>query len=237
MMITKAIPPATMAMMTTIPNEPPFTADAELYFLPAGHFLFRRRSETGVESKFVTLADVTAAFTQVEQDSGWIPAGVKRHGFNRNGRWFVYWQPAQIVHITLLQDGDQAETLNIPIPATILVGEGRKFHLFASAGEFSPQAPVYRAPFPNLHDDHSICWGNNTPAEAAPENAAQAWKLFFESPFNNHLVGGKSKRYKDDVRKRLCLLNGKRRYPLKDLVPDTRSLDVLVKRMIGGGRD
>ena len=226
----------TLPTALTTPNEPPFKVEAELYFLPAGHFLFRRREKMGVQSKFITLADVSAAFTQVEQDSGWIPDGVKRHGFNQNGRWFVYWQPAQIIRILLLE-GDQAETLTLPIPATILIGEGRKFHLFATNGDFFPQAPVFRAPFPNLHDNHSVCWGNNTPAEAAPENAVHAWRLFFESPFNNHLISGKSKKHSDDVRKQLRSLQGKRRYPLKDLVPDARSVEALIRRMIGGGRD
>jgi len=224
-----------MATMTTIPNEPSFTANAELYFLPAGHFLFRRRTETGVESKFVTLADVAAAFTQVEQDSGWIPAGVQRHGFNKNGNWFVYWRPAQIVTITL-DEGNRYDKLTIPIPVTVMIGDGRRFHLFASNGEFSPGAPVFRAPFPNIHEDHSICWGNNTPADAKPESAAAAWNLFFTAPFNNHLVEGKSKKRKKDVREALRSLNGKRRYPVGDLIADrSGTIGKLVSRVIGGG--
>ena len=66
--------------LITAPPAPEFNAEAELYFLPGGHYLFRRRSAAGVTSKFVTAPDVAAAFTGQEMDSGWLPPGVMRIG-------------------------------------------------------------------------------------------------------------------------------------------------------------
>ena len=236
--MTMMMTPTTTAILTVSPSEPQFTADAELYFLPAGHFLFRQRTERGTESKFVTLADVAAAFTKIEVDSGWTVPGVQRHGYGKDGPWFVYWQPPQIVKINF-DEGDHMDTLSVPIPATVLIGSGNRYRMVALntlSGGFYPRAEIFNAPFPNIHSDNSVCWGNNTPPESNPRNAPKAWRLFFEAAFNNHLVSGKSKRCKDDIRILLRKLAGKKAkaYPVKDLVQSGRqTVASMLRQMVG----
>jgi len=203
-------------------------ADAALYFLPQGHYLFRWREESGLSgSKFVTADDLQAAFTLSERDTGWLLPGIVRAGYGQNGDWFALHAPPQKITIQLLDVGN----LTIPVPALVLAGTGRSYYLWALAEPFSPQAGVYDAPFPNVHDGGKICWGNNMPPQASLVNAHLAWKLFFESPFNSHLVQGKTRRHSDDVRKLLVKLEGKQKFPLRELAASRGTLASNIERL------
>ncbi len=221
------------------PLQPPFTAIAELYWLPAGHFLFRRRDEGQVISKFVTLADVSAAFTGVETDTGWLPPGVVRVGFCKHGHFAVYAAPAQTITLSLVGNGEEAAII-APIPATVMLGVGRSYYITALlAGEFLPGAAACHAPFPNVHPDGEICWGGNHPPEAEPESLPKAWALFMQSPFNDHLMEGKSRKFSLDVRIQLRTLAQKkaRRYPAKDLIERRKTVSAWLDGILGtGGR-
>lgn len=219
----------------TVPlvEDPAFRVQGALYFLEdAGHFLFRQVRDGSVRSKFVTLQDVTAAFAQKEEDSGWLPAGVVRVGHNEHGDWFVYSAPGQKVVVEI--EGE--EPITTAIPRTVLVGIGRAYYLFAMAGKyFSASEKAYLAPFPNVHGDGKICWGVATPPEARAKVARQVWDLFFGTLFNAHLVDGKSKSEKEDVRKVLRKLaeTGAREYPVKDLVVVGNMIGTVVDHLVG----
>ena len=203
-------------------------ADAALYFLPQGHYLFRWREESGLSgSKFVTADDLQAAFANSERDTGWLAPGIVRAGYGKAGEWFVLQMPPQKITIHLLDVG----TLTIPTPALVMAGAGRSYHLWALKEPFSPQACLFDAPFPNVHGGGQICWGNNTPPLANPANAQSAWRLFFESPFNSHLVQGKTRQHKDDVRKLLVKLNGKSKFPLSQLTVERGNLNSNIERL------
>jgi hypothetical protein len=215
----------------TPPQDPKIDYDAALYFLD-GHYLFRQKRRTGWVSKFVTAEDVRAAFTGQENDSGWLPAGIVRAGTSKAGKWFVYSAPTQ--KATIQFEGDEAP-IKIPLPRTLLVGVGANYYLWALTGEhFEPGAIAHAAPFPNVHGDGRICWGAATPPRADPEKARGVWKLFFETPFNNHLIDRKSKAHPEDVRSQLRALEGKREYPTNDLQPTMAAASSLIERIIKG---
>ena len=203
-------------------------ADAALYFLPQGHYLFRWREESGLSgSKFVTSDDLQAAFANSERDTGWLVPGIVRSGYGKTGEWFVLHMPPQKVTIHLLELG----TFTIPVPTLVLAGTGRSYSIWALTEAFSPQARVYDSPFPNVHGGGQICWGNNTPPLASPSMAMKAWKMFIESPFNSHLVQGKTRQHKDDVRKLLVKLNGKSKFPLSQLTVERGNLNSNIERL------
>ena len=221
--------------MLTPPPHPGYPVEAELQFLPAGHFLYRRYTKDGIATKFVTAADAAAAFTGAEMDTGWMPIGIVRSGSCKRGIYAVYTAPPQIVSITLTTSGDP-KIINIPIPATILVGVKTTYYIAVLPdGEFSPKAITAYAPFPNVYQDGTICWGaKNTPKPARPGNMPDVWKKFFDVPFTSELATGKSKRFGDDVRERLIALNGKRKYPLADLILTGNTVRHWVKNILGG---
>ena len=228
-------------IMLSAPPPPPYPVEAELFFLPAGHFLFRRNTQDGVQSKFVTIQDVAAAFTGAELDTDWLPPGIVRAGYCQHGAYAVYAVPPQVVSIALAQEGkEDLLTITIPIPATLMVGIEASYYLAALGNaEFSPEAALFHAPFPNVNTNGKICWGGNSPKRAGPGCMPEAWRLFFTTPFNNHLVSGKSRKHNTDVRLQLMTLaeGNPRRYPLKDLVGRNKGVKAWVKELLGGRDD
>jgi hypothetical protein len=214
-------------------QDPKFEVRGTLYFLEAD-YLFRYQNDSGMKTKFLTSSDLAAAFSQSEQDTGWLPAGVVRCGDSPKGKWFVYSAPAQTVEAILDADG---KTITFPIPRTVLMGIGNIYYFWASKSKhFSADEHAYLAPFSNVYPDGRICWGANTPAAAAPKIARAVWELFFKAPFNADLAAGKSREEKNDVRKVLCRLaaDSSRNYPLNDLVDMGRRIVDLVEEIKGG---
>lgn len=203
--------------MNIFADEPKIKFDAALYFLD-GQYLFRQKTEGGWSNKFVTAADVQAAFTGEEQDSGWLQAGVVRVGQTARGTFFVYSAPAQKADIWL---GD--ERLTVPLPRTVLVGMGNDAYLFAlNEIHFSPAAWALVAPFPNVSSDGKICWGRNARPSADAGRARRTWELFFEAPFNADHAESKCVSQKNDVRVLLRELAGKHEFPASELLVHDR---------------
>lgn len=222
------IDPALSTPCMIAPPDPPlFDADASLHFLPGGHYLLCHHKEPKL-SKFVTSGDVAAAFTGADQDTGWIPPGVVRVGRCARGPYFVYSTPPQR-RLVMLVSGPSTVQRLVPLPRLVMLGVGSAYYLWAVVTpHFNPSATVYQAPFPNIYRNGSICWGDNRPPEALPDQARKAWDLFFDSPFNGHLVEGKSKRFPLDVRLHLSSIAGTRRFPHDDLEQTSNSLEWLV---------
>jgi PRTRC genetic system protein B len=225
--------------MIEMPVEPKFTYQAALYFLQdAGHYLFTSYEGKRKSSKFVTQADVAAAFAGQEQDTGWLTPGILRSGHNAGGDWYAYSAPAQKVQIELVDYPEMgtSKTITLHIPRTLLLARQSGYALFAMRNErFERDAPVYHAPFPNVHDAGKICWGTNAAPKVEAGKARQAWELFFNSPFNGHLANGKSTAYPKDVREQLAQLDGKKKnYPCADLVAfGRRNVGQLIEDWIG----
>lgn len=213
---------------------------AELYFLDAGHLLYRRhRGDGTTATKFVTIEDVAAAFTGVETDTGWMAEGVRRAGYCAHGPWFVFIQPPQKTRLTLTTDADGLETVAVPLPLLVFVGVGNQFYVAAAKGDaFDPKAKIAHCPLPNVHTDtHQICYGGNAPPRADAANAAAAWEMFIASPFNNHLAGGKarSEPYSEDIRQLLRRLAEKRAraFPADELVVTGQSVETFIRQKTG----
>lgn len=211
--------------------DPDFPVHGTLYFLD-GHYLFRYNDGNKVSSKFVTAADLAAAFSHTEQDTGWLDAGIVRVGSNPQGTWFCYSAPAQKVEISLTNE----RPLTVPIPRTVLLGIDNGWYLWALKEKyFQLSAQAYKAPFPNVHPDGKICWGQNTAPKADPNKAREVWALFFSSPFNGDLADHKSNARPEDVR---AVMRGlaeekARTYPLNDLVSAGMQIGKLIDNKIG----
>lgn len=212
--------------------KPEYKVDAALYFLD-GQYLFKNFAGK-TSAKFVTAKDVAAAFDGREEDTGWLAPGVVRCGHNAGGDWYVYSTPPQTVLINL-EEGEGISTLLIPIPRLALLATGGIYYLWALADKaFAPEARAYKAPFPNVYEDGKICWGSNPIPKISLAKAREPWKLFFEAPFNAHLVNGKSQEHTHDVRRALRGLADKnaRRYPVSDLVDLRDSIGRLIDTRI-----
>jgi len=209
-----------------LPDKPKFPTVATLHFLPSGDFLFVDHDH-GDKSKFLTVNSVVSAFSTYGRDTGWMPAGLVRHGQGNKGAWYVYSAPGQKVEIQV--DG---QALRVPIPRTVLVHYERKVWIWAmNTSAFDPSARAFLAPFPNVYADGHVCWGSNAAPIAEPMKARQVWEMFFKTAFNRDLSNDKCKSYASVV-ELLKLINGKSKFPAEELMPARDKISTLVENAI-----
>jgi len=206
--------------------------NAALYLTDLGHYLFKFKEGNKAAVKNLREAEVKAAFTGVNDDSGWIRSGIVRIGNNVKGPFFVYYRTREL---KAMHFDDKSEFI-ICLPPTVLIGANGKFKLFALREEgFTKDAIVYCAPFPNVDpSDGRICWGTNDKPKVNPSKAEKVWELFFNSLFNDHLTDKKSKSHPKDIRKLYKFLEEEGvDYPLDDLVTTHKSIDEITENLIG----
>lgn len=191
-----------------------------LYFTEDDQLLMTYQEQQGVVCKHISSDDLRSAAMNISTDSGWIPEGVKRVGIFKSSQWFVYYRPALKEYLNILT-GNEFITVKVPLPAMVNIVYGNNHWVFAVKGnKFNPGSVLHHFPVPNIGDKGMVCWGNVAHTHGdKPNKASNNIKAFLNSPFNNHSVDKKSKKYPDDVRKLLLELDAsKAEYPLDDLV-------------------
>lgn len=171
--------------MITVTEILPAWANSALYSIGSNaELLFVHRGDGSLRSKFVRPHDVARAYSNTQFDTGNIPEGVRRFGYGAHGMWVVYVQPARMVDMIFRED----DPIHVPIPATLLVGVGKSYRIFAIDNPRSDlgKVKVFHAPFDNVYEDGRICWGSNpVPAVSSAETAPLVWELFFRAPFTH----------------------------------------------------
>ena len=165
------------------------------------------------------------AFGSESIDSGWLPPQVCRWGTRPDGDWVVSFRPSQCYDLRIVGLGEHvSERMMVRLPGLIFCGIGQAYYIWATKGRtFSPTAPIFQAPLPNVYGDGRVCFGENTPPVVTARAGAtieEAWHLFISSPFNADLSNSKSRAQPDDVRYQLIQASQHKRhsYPLSDLV-------------------
>ncbi len=190
-----------------------------LYLSDLGDYIFRYKEENAVGAvvvKNLREPEVSAAFTRQGSDSGWIAPGIIRAGASSKGPWYVYRSSPDVRRVRFYDN----EEFVVPVPSLVLISAPKGQYLFALMGDIyeMKNLTVYHAPFPNVHPDGKICWGNTGVPGIDQDQAQKTLDRFFESAFNGDMVSDKSQRHRQDVRKQLEKVAGKRRYPVSDLV-------------------
>lgn len=171
--------------------------------------------------KFLSPEAVTTAFNNEPIDSEWLTSNTVRWGHNHQGEWVVQFYPPGRYQLLLSNLGVETVTISVPMPAFIFFGQGNDYWLWAVLEkQFDPHSQLTRAPLPNVMPIGAVCFGDNSPPLCSPQGIVEAWQMFWNSPFNDHVVDNKSKSYPNDVREHLCLLHERqsKRYPTQDLV-------------------
>jgi Prokaryotic E2 family D len=195
-----------------------------------GQFLARLPNEAGgLSEKFVSDAAVREAFSGIPVGTGWFNLGltcpgVCRWGDGSKGEWAVLYVPPASHRLEISNDGSglpyAVERLDVPLPALAFFGLGPNYWVFAlKTDHLSQHHEIYRCPLPNVMADGAVCWGHLKPPRATATTIVEAWRLFAESTFNNHMANAKSRREREDVRALLrALAAGGGPYPVEDLV-------------------
>ncbi len=178
----------------------------------------------GASSFEVDPESLAAVFGKAEFGTGLLPPmTVFYERYGRSVRMGLYL-PELVRTLTVHAGSEKTETLRVPCPHMILVGENRTYGLFALAGPpTSMDQPIYRAPFSNVSESNGkICFGSITPQSVSAENIQGTGDLFFKSLFNGDLSNGKCVSYPDSVIDLWKSINGKRKFPYKELIPSSQ---------------
>jgi hypothetical protein len=189
----------------------------------------RRRPDGTWTSYPITPDALAQALGRLPVSTGLLPEGMIGTGLHQGDPFFVQLirpRPATL----LLDDNGTMRSAAIRLPPLIWAGWRTEYRIFAlqlaDRDVVSQDLQLYRAPFPNLYDNGSICWGSAARRPpASPTTLTQALNLFLEgSRFNSHLSGNKSRRHTANVLRAYDALTASTPYPLDDLVPTDRLL-------------
>ncbi|MDP2949733.1 MAG: hypothetical protein Q8P22_09390 [Chloroflexota bacterium] len=169
--------------------------------------------------KPVSALDVAQAFfAEIPLSSGILPAQALWWASIREGREVAIWIPPKVWPVAVqLEAFKPPRRLRVPMPGLVFVCQpSRPPRVYAAKRRpTGPKAQLYHAPLFNVFQDGRTCAGTQ---HYSHDIGKHPWE--FMASFFTHAahVQGRSKRYPKDLVALWEELDGKRRYPLGDLV-------------------
>ena len=168
----------------------------------------------------VSADGIASAFTQhLGFSSGLLPKETLWWSQGETGQVVALWWPPKVWPVALQREAFKPPArLRIPMPGLVFVcSPGRAPWVYAAKSRpAGAEHPLYRAPAFNVFSDGRVCPGSH----AFPEEVGLIPDSFFQSFFSMTGTPGTAPRNTPDNLHALWEeLDGKRRYPLGDLVP------------------
>jgi hypothetical protein len=178
-----------------------------------------RFDDGGLTTYPVSVHDVAHACAGIPLTTGLLPPNTLFWERQGDAVTLALFVPARRWHMQLAD----SRTYHLPMPPFIFTGRGRTYYAYAvKARPHQPPIPLWRMPCPNIHGNGQICPGNTTFPECSAATIEAALQLVMEgSQFNADLVAQKCRTYPDDVRRLWHELDGRPRFPLRQLLPMT----------------
>lgn len=181
-----------------------------------------------IHTRTVSAQDIALAFlNELSLTSGVLPANTLWWSQTRRGVSIALWVPPKVWAVAVQHTPERPpERLRIPLPGLIFICQpGRPPIVFAAKRRpKSDKDGIYHAPVFNLFNDGRTCAGSHK----FPKDLEEVPQSFFMSFFSLEATHrGRSQRYPDDLLKLWRELDGKKKYPLQDLVPCGHLKDVM----------
>jgi len=181
-----------------------------------------------ITTRVVSANDVAMALlSEVPMGSGILPKDSLWWNNTRNGTEVALWRPPKVWQVALLMDPFKPPVrLRLPMPGLIFVCcPGRPPRVYAAKRRpEKPSDTIYHAPLFNVFGDGTTCPGTHS----YPQNIEEIPESFFVSFFTPEAqCNGRSKKYPNDLYGLWKELNGKKKYPLSDLVPMCEVKDIM----------
>lgn len=205
---------------------------AELVFL-TDSIIYRKHSDKGIVEYEVSASDIKAAFADTRFSTGLLPPNTIYYGVEGENVKIALYIPPTRVSVSAEID-DKKKLFVIPTPPLIFCGIGREYRIFALCSpniEFCTRLSV--APFPNVNTNGIICFGEHNIAPACnPKNILIAKDMFFSSIFNKDL--SEKKCQSGNIFALWKKINGKRKFPVKELIEYDADIKNFISFMEGG---
>ena len=181
-----------------------------------------------ITTRMVSARDVALALLrEVPLRSGVLPEGTLWWGQGKEGVEVALWRPPKVWPVALMTEPFKPpKRLRLPMPGLIFVcSPGRPPKVYAAKKRPThARDGIYHAPLFNLFRDGRTCPGTHK----FPEKIEEIPESFFTSFFSREAqFSGRSKKYPDDLLRLWEELDGKERYPIKDLVPFGKVEDIM----------
>jgi PRTRC genetic system protein B len=193
--------------------------------------LTRYESDNRVCTYRIELEDLAMQLNHVQLHSGFLPSNVLAWGQEQQHERVVWYVPRGRYDV-LVRGGDgEMLTLQIPLPATVLSGCRRDYHVYAvKQRPTSPAAQLYHFPAPNVAHDGNICRGTARFPAASIATLPTVWQAFVTSAFTSHWSNGCCKSEPQNVLKLWQKLHDEQAkwFPKRELVKYQRQLHSLL---------
>jgi PRTRC genetic system protein B len=192
-----------------------------LDFYPTAVLLSRWEEDGRIIAHPVSVHDVVSACTNIALGSGLLPPNTLFWKQQSNRPEIGIYVPARRWRVQVESaSGEEARAYHIPMPPLVFVGSGNAYQIYAvKRRPRDAHERLYHAPCPNVHHHGGVCSGNTPFPVCSPQTIEVALDLFMEnSLFNGDRSRGKDRSYPDDVRQLWAELEGKKRFPLSELV-------------------
>jgi hypothetical protein len=136
------------------------------------------------------------------------------------------WRPPQVWPVALqLEPFKPPRRFRLPMPGLIFICRpGSPPRIVAvKKRPTTSEEPVYRAPLYNVYTDGKTCPGSHRYSD----DISKIPKEFFTAFFTQSLGGEVSRSHGHDLLKLWESIDGKKRYPLRDLMPCGKVADLL----------
>ena len=208
-------------------NVPPDEIKARLDFY-GDSIIFYLMDGGVIKTKMVSARDVTLALLrEVSMASGLLPPGALWWKQGREGQVIALWRPPKVWPVALqLEAFKPPRRFRLPMPGLIfLCTAGRPPRVYAAKKRpESIKQVIYHAPLFNVYQNGTTCAGTHQ----YPTDISEVPESFFTSFFTREAFQeGRSNKHPKDLLKLWEELDGRKRYPLKDLVPIGHVEDLL----------
>jgi len=181
-----------------------------------------------VTTRMVSAQDIALALLRdIPLGSGVLPENTLWWQHRQDGAPVAaLWRPPQIWPIGLqLEPFKPPRRFRLPMPGLIFMCRpGSPPRVVAvKKRPATPEEPVYRAPLYNVYPDGQTCPGSHQ----YTDDIAKIPEEFFTAFFTQSLGGQVSRVYGHDLLKLWENIDGKKRYPLRDLMPCGKVADLL----------
>jgi hypothetical protein len=181
-----------------------------------------------VTTKMVSSQDIALALLRdIPLGSGVLPDNTLWWRHRQDGAPIIaIWRSPRIWPVALqLEPFKSPRRFRLPMPGLIFIcrpGSPPKV-VAVKKRPTTPEEPVYRAPLYNVYTDGNTCPGSHRYSD----DIAMIPEEFFTAFFTQSLGGEVSRLYGHDLLKLWESIDGKKRYPLRDLIPCGKVADLL----------
>jgi hypothetical protein len=181
-----------------------------------------------VTTKMVSAQDIALALLRdISLGSGLLPENTLWWQHRQDGVPLVaLWRSPQIWPVALqLEPFKPPRRFRLPMPGLVFICRPGSPPRVAAVKKrpTTPEEPVYRVPLYNVYADGNTCPGSHKYSD----DISKIPEEFFTAFFTQSLGGAVSRLYGRDLLKLWESIDGKKRYPLRDLMPCGKVADLL----------